>query len=176
MPASEQHTAGYTLVNLSARYRLPLGPGDALLFVKLHNAGNQAATNASIASTASTVRPLSPLPGRALSAGVRFTYRRTCETMRSWPTPTTLPSTLKNLKRRQRAAEQAKGVVGVQGTAGAEPLALRHGDDVLTQRFDCRPCEMHVVGKMRKNELQPARCEAAAEPNPFYKARSARVS
>lgn len=71
MPASEQHTAGYTLVNLSARYRLPLGPGDALLFVKLHNAGNQAATNA---STASTVRPLSPLPGRALSAGVRFTY------------------------------------------------------------------------------------------------------
>ncbi len=71
VPASEQPTAGYTLVNLSARYRLPLGPGDALLFVKLHNAGNQLATNA---STTGTLRALSPLPARALSAGVRFTY------------------------------------------------------------------------------------------------------
>ena len=71
VPASEQPTAGYKLVNLSVRYRLPLGPGDALLFVKLHNAGNQLATNA---STTSTLRALSPLPGRALSTGVRFTY------------------------------------------------------------------------------------------------------
>ncbi len=71
VPVTEQPTAGYTLVNLSARYRLPLGPRNALLFVRLRNATNQLAYNA---STTSTVRTLSPLPGRALSAGVRFTF------------------------------------------------------------------------------------------------------
>jgi putative protease len=67
--------------------------------------------------------------------------------------------------------KQAKGVVGVQGTVRAEPLMLKHGDDTLTLRFDCKPCEMHVVGRMRKNVLQQARREAAAVPMQFYKAR-----
>ncbi len=72
--------------------------------------------------------------------------------------------------------KQAKGVVGVQGTVRAEPLTLKHGDDTLTLRFDCKPCEMHVVGKMRKNVLQQARRDAAAVPMQFYKNRPARVS
>jgi iron complex outermembrane receptor protein len=71
VPATEQPTAAYTLVHLSARYRLSHGPRDTLLFVKLHNATDQLAYNA---STTSTVQPLSPLPGRSLSAGVRFTF------------------------------------------------------------------------------------------------------
>ena len=45
--------------------------------------------------------------------------------------------------------KQAKGVTGVQGTVKAEPLLLIHGNDKLTLRFDCKPCEMHVVGKIR---------------------------
>jgi len=69
--------------------------------------------------------------------------------------------------------KQAKGVTGVQGTVRAEPLTLRHGDDTLTLRFDCKPCEMHVVGRMRKNVLQDARKEAAAVPMQFYRARPA---
>ena len=71
VPSTDEPTAAYTLVNLSARYRLPLGPRDALLFVKLHNAGNQLAYNA---TSTSGVRALSPLAGRALSAGLRFTF------------------------------------------------------------------------------------------------------
>ncbi len=63
--------------------------------------------------------------------------------------------------------KQAKGVTGVQGTVRAEPLTLKHGDDTLTLRFDCKPCEMHVVGKLRKNVLQ----QAKAEPLTFYRAR-----
>jgi putative protease len=63
--------------------------------------------------------------------------------------------------------KQAKGVTGVQGTIRAEPMTLRHGDDTLTLRFDCKPCEMHVVGKIRKNVLQ----QAAAQPISFYRAR-----
>ena len=47
--------------------------------------------------------------------------------------------------------KQAKGVIGVQGTVRAEPLSLVHGQDRLTLRFDCKPCEMHVIGKLRKN-------------------------
>ncbi|MFO1253008.1 MAG: U32 family peptidase [Inhella sp.] len=63
--------------------------------------------------------------------------------------------------------KQAKGVTGVQGTVRAEPLTLQHGEDTLTLRFDCKPCEMHVVGAMRKNVLK----QLKAEPVTFYKAR-----
>jgi putative protease len=74
--------------------------------------------------------------------------------------------------------KQAKGVQGVQGTIKAEPLVLRHGDDVLTLRFDCKPCEMHVVGSMRKNVLQQTRREikaslATPQPIRFYRTRPA---
>lgn len=41
--------------------------------------------------------------------------------------------------------KQAKGVTGVQGAVKAEPLVLVNGTDRLTLRFDCKPCEMHVV-------------------------------
>ena len=33
----------------------------------------------------------------------------------------------------------------------ADPMMLINGKDKLTLRFDCKPCEMHVIGKMRKN-------------------------
>ncbi|MFG6463309.1 U32 family peptidase [Roseateles sp. DXS20W] len=65
--------------------------------------------------------------------------------------------------------KQAKGVTGVQGTVRAEPLTLKHGDDTLTLRFDCKPCEMHVVGAMRRNVLK----QLKAEPMTFYRARPA---
>ena len=67
--------------------------------------------------------------------------------------------------------KQAKGVLGVQGTVRAEPLTLMHGTDKLTLRFDCKPCEMHVVGAMRKKVLKDAAREAKAVPMQFYKTR-----
>ena len=45
--------------------------------------------------------------------------------------------------------KQAKGITGVQGTVKAEPLMLVNGRDQLTLRFDCKACEMHVVGSLR---------------------------
>ena len=45
--------------------------------------------------------------------------------------------------------KQAKGVIGVQGTVRAEPLQLINGKEKLTLRFDCKACEMHVVGTMK---------------------------
>jgi putative protease len=65
--------------------------------------------------------------------------------------------------------KQAKGVTGVQGTVRAEPLVLQHGEDRLTLRFDCKPCEMHVVGAMRRNVLK----QLKAEPVTFYRTRPA---
>ena len=63
--------------------------------------------------------------------------------------------------------KQAKGVTGVQGTVRAEPLSITHNNQKLTLRFDCKPCEMHVVGK-----LQPAVAQAAAQsPLTFYRTR-----
>ncbi|RCW69272.1 hypothetical protein DES41_106143 [Pseudorhodoferax soli] len=37
----------------------------------------------------------------------------------------------------------------------------------LTLRFDCKPCEMHVVGEIKRAVLN----EAKAQPMTFYKTR-----
>ncbi len=47
--------------------------------------------------------------------------------------------------------KQAKGVTGVQGQVRAEPMTLVNGNERLTLVFDCRACEMHVMGKMKKH-------------------------
>jgi putative protease len=65
--------------------------------------------------------------------------------------------------------KQAKGVIGVKGTIKAEPLQLINGKEKLTLRFDCKPCEMHVVGKMKKSVLQQHRKEMQAQPMQFYR-------
>ncbi len=52
--------------------------------------------------------------------------------------------------------KQAKGVTGVQGQVKAEPMTLVSGSEKLTLKFDCKPCEMHVMGKMKKSILQSA--------------------
>jgi putative protease len=60
--------------------------------------------------------------------------------------------------------KQAKGVTGVQGQVKAEPLQLVHGKEKLTLRFDCKPCEMHVVGKTKQSVVQGV-------PMTFYRQR-----
>jgi putative protease len=65
--------------------------------------------------------------------------------------------------------KQAKGVQGVQGTVKAEPLTLVNGKERLTLRFDCKPCEMHVVGKIKRSVLN----QAPAAPIQFYRTRPA---
>ena len=52
--------------------------------------------------------------------------------------------------------KQAKGVQGVQGQVKAEPMTLVSGDETYTLRFDCKPCEMHVVGAMKPGILRSA--------------------
>ncbi|MBD8474758.1 U32 family peptidase [Pseudomonas sp. CFBP 8770] len=47
--------------------------------------------------------------------------------------------------------KQAKGVTGVKTKVA--PMQLIHGDEVLTLKFDCKPCEMHVIGKMKGHIL-----------------------
>ncbi|MFN3544950.1 MAG: peptidase U32 family protein [Thiobacillus sp.] len=61
--------------------------------------------------------------------------------------------------------KQAKGVIGVSGTVRAAPLTLINGSEKLTLRFDCKACEMHVVGK-----LKPAVAKQAS-PLTFYRTR-----
>jgi putative protease len=71
--------------------------------------------------------------------------------------------------------KQAKGVTGVQGQVKAEPLQLINGKEKLTLRFDCKPCEMHVVGKMKTNVANQSRKELAEAqagiPIVFHKTR-----
>ncbi len=67
--------------------------------------------------------------------------------------------------------KQAKGVIGVKGTIKAEPLHLINGKEKLTLRFDCKPCEMHVVGKIKQGVLQAGAREAAEQALVFYRTR-----
>jgi 23S rRNA 5-hydroxycytidine C2501 synthase len=67
--------------------------------------------------------------------------------------------------------KQAKGVQGVQGTVRAEPMTLINGSEKLLLRFDCKPCEMHVVGRMKKNILSQTAEAAKTQPLQFYKKR-----
>ncbi|MBK9440594.1 MAG: U32 family peptidase [Comamonadaceae bacterium] len=73
--------------------------------------------------------------------------------------------------------KQAKGVTGVQGTVRAEPLQLINGKEKLTLRFDCKPCEMHVMGKMKTSVAKQSRqaLAGAAKESPltFHKFRPA---
>lgn len=50
--------------------------------------------------------------------------------------------------------KQAKGVTGVQGQVRADPMTLVNGNERLTLKFDCRACEMHVMGRMKKHVLK----------------------
>ena len=63
--------------------------------------------------------------------------------------------------------KQAKGVTGVQGQVRAEPLQLVNGKEKLTLRFDCKPCEMHVVGKIKRSVMN----QVPAAPVQFYRTR-----
>ena len=65
--------------------------------------------------------------------------------------------------------KQAKGVTGVQGTVRAEPLVITSGSEKLTLRFDCKPCEMHVMGRIKPAVI----AQTAAQPLRFYRARPA---
>jgi len=51
---------------------------------------------------------------------------------------------------------QAKGITGVQGQVRAEPMTLINGNERLTLTFDCRACEMHVVGRIKPQILAGA--------------------
>ena len=69
--------------------------------------------------------------------------------------------------------KQAKGVQGVQGTVRAEPMTLVNGSEKLLLRFDCKPCEMHVVGRMKKSVIRQTEAahQRAETPIQFYRKR-----
>ncbi|MCE5362464.1 peptidase U32 family protein [Pseudomonas anguilliseptica] len=58
--------------------------------------------------------------------------------------------------------KQAKGVTGVR--TKVSDMQLIHQDEVLTLKFDCKPCEMHIIGKMKGHILhQPQPGSAASQ-------------
>lgn len=69
--------------------------------------------------------------------------------------------------------KQAKGVTGVQGQVKAEPLQLINGKEKLTLRFDCKPCEMHVVGRAKTAVVRQTRelLAGAEQPLVFHQQR-----
>ncbi|OYY92978.1 MAG: protease [Hydrogenophilales bacterium 28-61-23] len=68
--------------------------------------------------------------------------------------------------------KQTIGVTGVHGTVKAEPLSLINGSEKLTLRFDCKACEMHVVGKMKRAIVNQHAQTAQTMPVKFYRTRT----
>ena len=65
--------------------------------------------------------------------------------------------------------KQAKGSIK---SWKATPMQLINGDEVLTLKFDCRPCEMHVIGKMKSHIFkmpQPGSIVASVSPDELLK-------
>jgi putative protease len=48
---------------------------------------------------------------------------------------------------------------------------LMNGSEKLKLVFDCKPCEMHVVGKIKRNVMQQKAREVQTSPITFYQAR-----
>jgi iron complex outermembrane recepter protein len=71
VPTFDVPTPAYTIVNLGTSYRLKFTGTDGLLFLRINNVTNELAYNA---TTIGTVRPLAPLPGRGVMAGLRLTF------------------------------------------------------------------------------------------------------
>ncbi|HHQ5841259.1 TPA: peptidase U32 family protein [Enterobacter asburiae] len=65
--------------------------------------------------------------------------------------------------------KQAKGNIK---SWKATPMQLVNGDEVLTLKFDCRLCEMHVIGKMKNHIFkmpQPGSIVASVSPDDLMK-------
>ena len=71
VPSSDSPTPGHSLLNLWLSREVQWGPASGAVFAKLDNVTNQLAYSA---SAMQTVRGLSPLPGRSLSAGMQLRF------------------------------------------------------------------------------------------------------
>ena len=67
-------------------------------------------------------------------------------------------------------------MIGFQGQVRAEPLQLINGKEKLTLRFDCKPCEMHVMGKMKVGVMHMLRKENLPSTPPPQTAPSGNTS
>jgi putative protease len=68
--------------------------------------------------------------------------------------------------------KQAKGVQGVQGQVRAEPMTLVSGEERYTLKFDCKPCEMHIIGAMKPHILNsPPPSAIPYSPLTFHRTR-----
>ena len=68
--------------------------------------------------------------------------------------------------------KQTRGVMGVHGTIKAEPLWLINGSEKLKLVFDCKPCEMHVVGKTKRGVAKAFAAQIKESPVRFYTAKT----
>ncbi|WP_299999905.1 U32 family peptidase [uncultured Cedecea sp.] len=65
--------------------------------------------------------------------------------------------------------KQAKGNIK---SWKATPMQLVQGDETLTLKFDCRPCEMHIIGKIKNHILKmplPGSVVATISPDELMK-------
>lgn len=65
--------------------------------------------------------------------------------------------------------KQIKGELGLKGNA--KPMQLIHNDEIISLKFDCKPCEMHVMGKIKPHIFQSAQPGSKESGMQFYQAK-----
>ncbi len=88
-------------------------------------------------------------PGSGFFGHVGRPGKRGGSVRRTGPAPEKKVGAAKPKALVSKGPKQAKGITGVQGQVRAEPMTLINGKEKLTLRFDCKPCEMHVIGRMK---------------------------
>ena len=66
--------------------------------------------------------------------------------------------------------KQIRGALGLKGNA--KPMQLIHNDETITLKFDCKPCEMHVMGKIKPHIFQSAQPGSFASGEQFYEVKN----
>lgn len=64
--------------------------------------------------------------------------------------------------------KQIKGQLGLKGNA--KPMQLLHNNETITLKFDCKPCEMHVMGSIKPHIFQSAQPGSKESGVQFYAA------
>ena len=64
--------------------------------------------------------------------------------------------------------KQIKGQLGLKGNA--KPMQLVHNDEIITLKFDCKPCEMQVLGNIKPHILHSPQPGSRASGIQYYPA------
>lgn len=63
-------------------------------------------------------------------------------------------------------SKQIKSELNLKGNA--QPMQLLHGDETITLKFDCKACEMHVMGAIKPHIFNSPQLGSVASGTDYF--------